>query len=247
MIETTFDSFLGGKVQVHQPRDGYRAGTDPVLMAAACPAAAGESVLELGCGVGVASLCLLARVPQAQVTGLELQPDYAALARSNGQGLPFEVIVGDVAAPPAELSALNFDHVICNPPYFAPKAGTASTNASRETALREDVSLATWIDVATRRLRPRGTLTMILRADRLDSYFQAIDARMGSHIVLPLTSRAQKPAQRVIFCSRKGGRAGLQMCPPMVLHEGPQHFEDGDDFTKIASDVLRGGAAIHLK
>ena len=63
MIETTFDSFLGGQVQVHQPRDGYRAGTDQVLMAAACPAVAGDTVLELGCGVGVASLCLLARVP----------------------------------------------------------------------------------------------------------------------------------------------------------------------------------------
>lgn len=247
MSETTFDSFLGGRVQVHQPRDGYRAGTDPVLMAAACPAITGERVLELGCGVGVASLCLLARVPGAHVTGLELQPEYAALAQSNGQGLPFEVIVGDVSAPPAELAAMNFDHVICNPPYFAPKAGTASTNTARETALREDVSLGTWIDLATRRLRPRGTLTMILRADRLDSYFQAIDARMGSHIVLPLTSRAQKPAQRVIFCSRKGGRAGLQMCPPMVLHQGAQHLEDGDDFTEITSAVLRGGAAIPLK
>ena len=234
-------------MQVHQPRDGYRAGTDPVLMAAACPAITGERVLELGCGVGVASLCLLARVPGAHVTGLELQPEYAALAQSNGQGLPFEVIVGDVSAPPAELAAMNFDHVICNPPYFAPKAGTASTNTARETALREDVSRGTWIDLATRRLRPRGTLTMILRADRLDSYFQAIDARMGSHIVLPLTSRAQKPAQRVIFCSRKGGRAGLQMCPPMVLHQGAQHLEDGDDFTEITSAVLRGGAAIPLK
>ena len=247
MSETTLDSFLGGRVQVHQPRDGYRAGTDPVLMAAACPATAGEAVLDLGCGVGVASLCLMARVPGLRITGLELQPDYAALARINANGRPLEVIVGDVSAPPADLNALSFDHVICNPPYFPPKAGTASENTARETALREDVSLATWIDLATRRLRPRGTLTMILRADRLDSYFQAVDDRMGSHIVLPLTSRAHKPAQRVIFCSRKGGRAGLQMCPPLVLHQGPQHVEDGDDFTQIASDVLRGGAAIALR
>lgn len=57
------DQFLGGRLMVAQPKTGYRAGVDPVLLAASVPAVRGESVLELGCGVGVASLCLAARVP----------------------------------------------------------------------------------------------------------------------------------------------------------------------------------------
>ena len=80
----TRDAFLGGALSVWQPRRGYRAGIDPVLLAAAVPAVAGQSVLELGCGAGVASLCLGRRVPGLVLHGVEIQQDYANLARRNG-------------------------------------------------------------------------------------------------------------------------------------------------------------------
>ncbi|WP_348656358.1 methyltransferase, partial [uncultured Sulfitobacter sp.] len=70
----TRDAFLGGKLHLWQPRKGYRAGVDPVLLAATVPAQAGQRVLELGCGVGAVSLCLGARVPGLQLTGVEIQP-----------------------------------------------------------------------------------------------------------------------------------------------------------------------------
>jgi tRNA1Val (adenine37-N6)-methyltransferase len=72
--ELTRDGFLGGRLALLQPRDGYRAGTDPVLLAAFVPAREGESVLDLGCGAGTAALCLAARVPVLELHGLELQP-----------------------------------------------------------------------------------------------------------------------------------------------------------------------------
>ena len=54
--DLTCDAFLGGKLHLWQPRRGrgYRAGVDPVLLAASIEATAGQSVLELGCGVGAA-------------------------------------------------------------------------------------------------------------------------------------------------------------------------------------------------
>mgnify|MGYP001821000592 CR=1 FL=1 len=58
MDDLSRDAFLGGKLHLLQPKTGYRAGVDPVLLAASVPAAAGERVLDLGCGVGAAALCL---------------------------------------------------------------------------------------------------------------------------------------------------------------------------------------------
>ena len=50
--DLTDDKFLMGRLRLLQPARGYRAATDPVLLAAACPAEGGQSVLDLGCGDG---------------------------------------------------------------------------------------------------------------------------------------------------------------------------------------------------
>jgi tRNA1(Val) A37 N6-methylase TrmN6 len=82
-VQVTVDGFLGGRLRLAQPETGYRAGIDPVLLAAACPAQTGQEVLELGCGVGVASLCLGWRVPGLALSGVEIMGDYAQIAREN--------------------------------------------------------------------------------------------------------------------------------------------------------------------
>ena len=82
-LETTRDRFLGGALEVIQPRTGYRAGMDAVLLGASIRAEAGQQVLDVGCGVGTAGLCLASRVSGAQVTGIELQPELHALASQN--------------------------------------------------------------------------------------------------------------------------------------------------------------------
>ena len=48
------DDFLGGRLRLAQPASGYRAGADAVMLAAACAARPGQSVLDLGCGAGAA-------------------------------------------------------------------------------------------------------------------------------------------------------------------------------------------------
>ena len=132
----TCDGFLGGKLRILQPRAGYRAATDPVFLAATVPAQAGQSVLELGCGAGVALLSLGRRVPGLQLFGVELQPDYADLAQRNAaaNGVACTIHCADLTQMPADLRTQNFDHVIANPPYFPKASGTAAADSGRETA-----------------------------------------------------------------------------------------------------------------
>ncbi len=114
----TSDKFLGGRVTAWQPKDGYRAATDPVLLAAAVDARTGQSVLELGCGVGVAILCLGARITDLSLVGVERQADYADLAVRNAgeNGADFEGITADISSLPDALRIRSFDHVFFNPP-----------------------------------------------------------------------------------------------------------------------------------
>ena len=154
------NAFLGGKLHLWQPVKGYRAGVDPVLLAASVPATSGQSVLELGCGAGAAILCLAARVPGLQMCGVELQPPYAGLARRNAadNSITLEVATADLGALPTELKQRQFDHVIANPPYYRAGAHSPAHDSGRSVALGEQTPLANWIDVATKRLAPRGYL-----------------------------------------------------------------------------------------
>ena len=244
--DLTRNAFLGGRLEIQQPRRGYRAGIDPVLLAASVPARPGQSVLDLGCGVGVAALCLGARVTRVSLTGLELQPDYADLARRNAaeNGIALEVLTGNIADMPRPLRARQFDHVIANPPYFDRKAGSRAAEPGRETALGEATPLAEWVKQAARRCAPGGYVTIIQRAERLPELFSAATAHLGSLELLPLIPRAGRAARLVILRARKGGRAAFRLHSGRVLHAGEAHDGDRENYTTATACVLRRGHAL---
>lgn len=244
--DLTHDQFLNGQLTIAQPRNGYRAGVDPVFMAAAVPARAGQSVLELGCGAGVALLCLGKRVPELLLTGVELQADYADLARRNAEcnQIPLKIHGADLRSLPPELTSQSFDHVMANPPYFRRSDGTGSRDGGRDTALAGDTPLVDWVAVATQRLAPRGYLTFIQNANRLHDLLSVMDQRLGSVVVRPLAPRIGRPAERVIVQARKGARGAFRLLAPVILHDGDRHERDGESYTAVIRSVLRDGAEL---
>ena len=237
--DTTKDTLLGGRVSLTQPKRGFRAGSDPVLLAASVPARSGQRVLDLGCGAGAAFLCLAARVPGLSCAAVELQADYADLARVNAarNGADAMIHTADIAALPAELRRQRFHHVLTNPPYFDRRTGSTSPDLPRERALGEVLALPDWIDAGARRLEPRGTLTVIQKADRLPDLLTAMAACLGSVAILPIAPRIGQQSKLVIAQGIKGGRAPFRLLPPFILH-------DADDFSDAASAVLRDAAPI---
>lgn len=240
--ELSDDKFLCGHLRLLQPLKGYRAATDPVLLAAACPAESGQSVLDLGCGAGAAALCIGQRVPGVVLAGLELQPAYADLARRNAErnGIAVEVHDGDLMRMPPALRH-DFDHVIANPPYY-PAGGSPSPVAARARAMQVETPLSDWVAAATRRLRPGGWLTLICGADGLPEVLAALSPKLGSAAVLPLAPREGRAALRVIIQARKGGRAPFRLLAPFVIHAGAAHDGDRESYTAAANSVLRDGA-----
>ena len=244
-METTQDGFLGGRLQLYQPKTGYRAGIDPVLLAAACPVKPGEHVLELGCGVGVASLCLAARVPEVRLHGVEILPEYAQLARENAahNNFEFEVQVGDVAARPTPFNNSEFHQIIMNPPYFKANASSLSPDFGRASGRAEGVALAHWIVTAAKRLRPRGYLTLIQRVERLPDILAGLGKILGSVSVQPLAPRAWRAPHLILVRARKAGRADFQLLPTKELHSGVAHVQDQPGYALEISAILRDGAA----
>ncbi|MHA1527798.1 MAG: tRNA1(Val) (adenine(37)-N6)-methyltransferase [Alphaproteobacteria bacterium] len=244
--ETREDRLLGGRVRLFQPLSGYRAATDPVLLAAAVPARPGQRVLDLGCGAGAAVFCLAARVPGLELHGLEIQPAYLALAAENAvlNGVAITLHEGDVAAPPQALRQLAFDQVMLNPPYQAETA-VASPVAGRDLAHRESgVGLEDWIAAALARLNPRGWLSVIHRAERAPELLRLLDGPAGAITLKPLVARVGRDAGRVLIRARKGAKAPFRLLSPLVLHAGSAHVRDEDDFSPEAAAILRDAVTL---
>lgn len=239
------DALLGGRVKLLQPTEGYRVAIDPVLLAAAVPAVAGDAVLDIGCGVGAAALCLVARVPDCRITGIETQRDLVRLAGENaarnGVADRVAIMAGDIRNPPPRLEPGGFAHVMANPPYM--DAGTASPSplpAKAAATIEGDADLAAWVRFALAMVRPRGSITFIHRADRLEHLLAQFAGRVGGIVVLPLWPGAGKLAKRVIVHARKDVATPTRLLPGLVLHQ-----TDGR-FTAEADAVLRDAKAIDL-
>jgi tRNA1(Val) A37 N6-methylase TrmN6 len=244
-VELTHDRLLAGRVALAQPKHGYRAAVDPVLLAAAVPLQAGERALELGCGAGAAALCLLARVPDGAAVGLEQEPVLARLARdnaqANGAGERFAVHEGDLLAPPAEIAADGFDHAFANPPYLAAGAADAPKDPLRAAANVEgDARLPDWIAALARATKRGGTLTVIHRADRLPELLAEMQRVAGALVTVPLWPAAGKPAKRVLVQGRVGVGGPATLAAGLTLHA------DGG-FTVEARAVLEDAAALTLR
>jgi tRNA1(Val) A37 N6-methylase TrmN6 len=243
IVTVSSDRLLGGRVLIQQPRQGYRVAIDPVLLAASVPILAGQRALDLGCGVGAAGLCLLARVPGAIVMGIEIDPDMASLADASGlangyDAGQFTVICADVATQAK--AATDVDHVLMNPP-FHDVGSTRSHRAQRDRATHGGDDLPIWLDVAYHRLKHRGSLSLIWPSARLSFAIGAVSKRFGSLKILPIWPRDGAPAKRVILQAVKGGRAPEALLAGLVLHG------TANGYTGAADAILRDAAALDWK
>ncbi|MEQ8226758.1 MAG: methyltransferase domain-containing protein [Rhodospirillales bacterium] len=241
-IDAEETRLLDGRVVCFQPLRGYRSAIDPILMQAAITARPGDRVLELGCGVGAASLALAFRLPETRVIGLDIQAPLIALARKGATENGFEdrvgFLAGDLLALPDDVADGGFDHVMANPPFQ--KAGTSRPSPDAVKALatvESEAKLADWVRVAAGLVGDGGCVTFIHHGDRGDELANLMAGVLGDLRILPIQARADGGgAARIIVQGIKGAEAGQQTELPLVLHE------TGGKYTVVVDKILRGYA-----
>lgn len=239
----TLDEILGGKITLLQPTKGYRIGVDAVLLASATIPKKNSKILDLGCGVGGISLCLMANYKSVSIQGLELDEKLVQLAIKNAENNNFSKkfipITGSAAHPPNVLIPNSFDLVVTNPPFMQSGKGNESPENSRRTAnIEGEADLESWIHTATKFLKPKGAISLIHRADRLDHVLSILRNDFGGITVNPLWPKLGRIAKRILIGGIKGSSSPTIMRPGVVLHK-----EDGS-YTEAVNAVLTGKAIL---
>jgi tRNA1(Val) A37 N6-methylase TrmN6 len=230
---------------LEQPTIGYRVAIDTVLLAAAVPALEGDKVLDVGCGVGGAMICLACRVPNIKGLGIEIVPELVELCHHNIGRNAFAsgllVRHEDATSLPPDVQG-TFDHVLMNPPYHEEKRHDASPNNLKHAAnIEKEGDLVLWVASAAAALKTSGTLTLIHRADRHDEILSLLQKSFGEIEVLPLLPKEGTKPKRTLFRARKNAAFFVQNCAPLVLHQA------SGDYTEEADAILRLGEEIAFR
>lgn len=241
--EITQDYLLGGRILVRQPAYGYRVAIDPIFLAASLDVQENETVLDIGAGVGAASLCLAHRIPHCKIIGLEIQRSNVRLAMENvalnNMRGRVEVLVGDLLQPPPRLAGGTFGHVMANPPYLEDhRANTSATDHKQISHAEGHVSLEQWAKFALLMARPKGTITFIHRADRLHEILSYFHGKLGDITIFPLWPGYGKPAKRVLVRGRKSTHGPTVLSQGLILHHSDGRYTDAAD------SILRQGMGL---
>ena len=237
---TTRDAFYGGRLQLRQPAEGHRSGTDAVLLAAAVPRDAKGFVIDVGAGVGVAGLGVAVLCPAARVLLVENEPNTLRLAEvnivENGLAGRASVALCDIFDRDQRRSiGSRAEVVITNPPFHEATAVRRSPSANRDAAhvLAKGTTLGDWLEGCLDLLAPKGALIVIHAASALPEILTAFGRRLGAISLMAIHARAEAPARRVVVRGIEGRRSPLTIASPLILH-------DGEGFSRQAEAIHRG-------
>ena len=223
--EYTEDTLFDGRVKCLQHRTGYRFSIDAVLLSNFIQPKPGNRILDLGCGCGVIPLILAYRRQAVRITGLEIQPGLAGLARRNvalNNLLDrIEIISGDIREIGDSIAPESFDWVVSNPPYRKPGSGKVNPKAEQAMARHEQAAdLASVSRAAAWALRKRGRAAFIYPASRGAAVITEMKkSGLEPKKILAIFSYPGVDASLLIIEAVKAGGEELTILPPFYVYE----------------------------
>ena len=224
------DDLQRGGLRILQRPDGFRFGTDAVLLADFAGVKKGEHVADMGTGTGVLPLLLSARAEETTFDAFEIQPQVADMAaRSvaiNGLESRIRVHQADCREAAGRIGHGCCQLVVTNPPYTRGGAGLVSPEKTRALSRSDsDCTLEEWIAACARVLQNGGRLCCVFPAPRFLALCDAMRAaRVEPKRVRFVVARETSSPKLALIEGLKGGRPGLHVLPMLITHDAQGGF-----------------------
>lgn len=221
--QVCFDELWPGGPRFLQSSDGFKLGTDSVLLAHFANTARVKRCIDLGSGAGVLTVLLCEKNKKLQIEGVEIQAESAELSRRNleANGLTDRAVIhhADLREHRQFLEAGIYDLVVSNPPYFAENSGKSAPVNARAIARDErSCSLTDLCTAAGYLCRWGGNFAVVHRPERLSELFCAMTrAGIEPKRLRMVCHRSDTAPSLVLVEGRRGGKPGLTIEAPLVL------------------------------
>lgn len=233
------DDLLTQELRIIQSDEVFRFSLDSVLLARFASVPPRGNIVDLCCGNGVIPLLLTTRT-KAHVTGVEIQPRLADMARRNvllnGLEEQIRIVCADLKTYPQTAGSGRFDVVTVNPPYLPVRTG--------ETKLKEHVAaarhelyatLADVVKASAKLVKSGGKVALVHRPSRLAEIMTELRAlKLEPKRIRFIHPKIDKEANMVLIEAMKDAKPDLRLLPPLIVHE-----PDGT-YTQELLDVFYG-------
>ena len=213
-----------------QRTDGFRFGTDAVLLSDFASPRRHDCVCDLGTDTGVIPLLLYGREPTIMADAVEIQPDMAEMAsRSmtmNALEDRIRVKTGDLRQIRELLPAARYDLVTCNPPYgkaggtlLNPDEGKRVARHEATCGIPDVMAAAAWL------LHTGGRFCCVFPAPRLLELTDAARAcRLEPKRLRMVHSFAGRAAHLCLLEAMRDARPSLTVEPPLIVYDKPGQY-----------------------
>ena len=235
--------------KMYQQKEGFRFGTDSVLLAwfAASFVRKGKActALELGSGCGGASLCLAARSDDVSIDAVEIMEKPAEILEENiklnGLSGRMRSFNCDIRELPSDIRSKQYDIVFMNPPFFNRGSGPAARAEGDGERLagrfEENGTAEDFISVAASRVRQSsGYIIMVMHGDRLPEIMSIYEKyRIKPVRLMTVHPFEDRNASMFLLAGKKGASGSdMKILPPLILNR-----RDGKDSPVMSEELKR--------
>ena len=226
---------VNDKLKLIQKPEGLTFGTDALLLAGYI-SGRGMRGLELGTGSGIISHLLLTREKLSEAVALEVQEEYALLAKRNTElnSLSERMTVENIDLRDFQPKC-EFDIVYTNPPYMTVNSGRANT-LSKKNLARHEVkgTILDFARCAAKSLKYGGKFAVVYRPDRLTALLSAMkEAKLEAKRITFVHADTDSESSMVLIEAKKGGKCGAKLTSPLIIYKDKEHKEYADDMNYI--------------
>ena len=238
----TIDKILRGKISIIQLKKGFRYGFDAVFLAAFVNGYLKKikkkkmSLVDVGSGVGTISLIIAYQNDQINITAIENNDTYLAVANENILRNNFQnkinLMQGDIFNIDNDLIN-RFDIVVTNPPFYDQQQKKSENEL--DNYAKRIINYESWIENSVKLLKDKGIIFLIIPTQLLEKSLKFLGTKTGSFKIFPIWPNHKKSSKRLILFAKKGGVS------PTELMSGMKLFNNQGKVTKKATTYSNNG------
>ena len=226
------DDLQRNNYRIIQDPDRFCFGMDAVLLSGFARVPEGAKVLDMGTGTGIIPILLEAKTEASHLTGLEIQPDSADMARRsvklNHLEEKIDIVTGDIKEAVSLFGAASFHVVTCNPPYMTEHHGLTNEYTPKAIARHELLcNLEDVISRAAKLLVPGGSFFMVHRPFRLvDIMVLMREYKLEPKRMKLVYPFVDKEPNMVLIEACRGGKPRMTVEKPLIVYHEPGKYTD---------------------